>query len=94
MLEQLAVQLHAVEDKPVEYSHPVPLLVLMSFLLTGWLIYFGIAQKVFWYFDPNPSLAATLEFVNENPSVDINPYTFDQNLNPDWNYVQGYGYPK
>lgn len=95
MLQQLAAQLHGIEEKPVIYDHSVPFLVLMSFLFTGWLVYSGITQDIAWYLDLRPAAnAGTLEFVENNPSVNLNGFTFDQNLNPDWNYLPGYGYPQ
>lgn len=95
MLQQLAAQLRGIDEKPVVYDHSVPFMVLMSFLFTGWLVYSGVVHEIAWYLDLRPAAhATTLEFIDENPSVTINGFTFDHELNPDWNYVPGYGYPK
>lgn len=90
MLKQLADQLQAAEGRPVIHDNLVPFIVLISFLLTGWIVYTGVVADVIWYLDIHPSEAA-IEF---SPSVNLNVYTFDQEINPDWYYTQGYGYSK
>lgn len=90
MLKQLAAQLQAAEGKPVSYDNLVPLLVLLSFLLTGWIVYSGTMADVLWYLDIHSTQAST--FID--PSVSLNAYTFDHQINQDWYYTTGYGYPE
>jgi len=97
MLDQLATQLQVAANHPISReSYRIPSLVLMSFLLTGWLVYSGTVQNIANLIDLHPSVfAATPEVEAQyGPSVTTNPYTFDQNIDPDWYYVPGYGYSK
>lgn len=92
MLQQLAQQLQAADGKPVSHDNLVPFLVLVTFLLTAWLVYFGVVDDIIYYFDLRPSaFAGTVEL---SPTVNLNGYTFDHELNPDLYYTQGYGYPQ
>ena len=92
MFEQLAQQLQAAEGKHLNHDNLVPFLVLMSFLLTAWLVYFGVIDDIIYYFDLQPSAYAGT--VDLYPAVQLNGYTFDHELNPDLYYTQGYGYPQ
>lgn len=92
MLQQLAAQLKLAEEKEITYETLVPFLVLLSILLTFWLIYFGVADDVVALLDLNSAAYAATEEVQ--PTVFLNGFTFDQELNPDLYYTQGYGYPQ
>jgi hypothetical protein len=94
MLQQLANQLQAAEGRQVYRDNLVPFIVLFTFLLTFWLTYSGITTSIVQALDLQSSAFAGTAEINFDPSVTLNGYTFDQTLNPDWYYTQGYGYPQ
>ncbi len=94
MLQQLAQQLREASDQhPTYYRYGyVPFLVAVSFIVLFWFIYSGVGDDIASLL-PQPTSAATI-FIEANPTIDLNAFLFDHEINRDYYFTPSHEYPQ